>query len=411
MDLRSLGAGVAALREHNSSLVLRQILSSRGLSRSDIAMRVGLTEAAVSRITRDLIAAGLVREGEEVPAEPGQRGRRHVQLAANGNGAVFVAVSLTISDRRVSIVDLTGRRRAEASLPPELPHDYAALLDKVIASTRHLLGKTRMPRHRVLGIAIATAGAVDQLSGRVAASSLAVLEGQALAADLSRQLRVPAIVETIGNTFGLAEAHRSMRQGGAEMAGPSLVVHVAFGLGVSVMIDGQLMRTGGDERVAGHVPVPGGMSRCVCGARGCLMAEAGGYGILRRLAGIAADAPRQGWAQMHPDALQDAVRRSRTNGDSAAGIMAQAGRLLGERLFDVGSAIAPRRILLGGPLAAADPFVAGVADGLAAAHARIGGAPPALRVSAIDYLQATELLAIEEFALNRPLAVGLAPVA
>ncbi|CAH0161114.1 ROK family transcriptional regulator [Roseomonas sp. CECT 9278] len=411
MDLRSLGAGVAALREHNSALVMRQILSSQGLSRSEIAIRVGLTEAAVSRITRDLIDAGLVREGEEVRAEPGQRGRRQVQLEANGNGALFLAVSLTISDRRVSIVDLTGRRRAEAALPPALPDHYGTLVDKVVAGARHLLGKSRLPRQRILGLAVATAGAVDQASGRVTASSLAVLEGQDVAGELSGRLRLPAIVETIGNTFGLAEAHRAMREGSAAMAGPSLVVHVAFGLGVSVMLDGQLIRTGGDERVAGHVPVPGGRARCVCGAQGCLMAEAGGYGILRRLDAIAPEAPRQGWAEMRPDALRDAVHRSNAGGNEAARVMAEAGRLLGERLLDIGASIAPRRVLLGGPLAAAEPFVAGVGRGLAAAHARIGSLPPALRVSAIDYLRATELLAIEEFALNRPLLPSLAPVA
>lgn len=403
MNLRSHGASVAALRDHNLALVLRQIIASPGSSRTEIAARIGLTDAAVSRITRDLIEAGLVHEGDEVPGGPGQRGRRQVQLSPDGNGAAFVAVSLTISDRRVSIVDLGGRRRAEAGLPRALPRRYGTLVDDVVASVRGVLARARIPRQRVLGLAITTAGAVDRTSGHVAASSLAVLEGRTPSVDLSDRLRLPAIVETIGNTFGMAEAHRAMREGGRAMAGPSLAVHVAFGLGMSFMLDGQLIRTGGDERMAGHVPVAGGTGRCVCGARGCLMAEAAGYGILRRLAGMPADAPRQGWDEMRPEALSDAVARSKAGDRPAVAVMADAGQLLGERLFDIAAVLAPRRVLLGGPLAGAPVFVDGVGQGLARAHARMGAPPPSLHVSAIDYLQATEILAIEEFALRRPL--------
>lgn len=405
MDQRILGASVAALRDHNLALVLRQIVASPGLSRTEIAARIGLTDAAVSRITRELIDAGFVREGEEVPAEPGQRGRRHVRLAPDGRGAFFLAASLTISDRRVSIVDLTGRRRAEAPLPAQLPRDYLALVDAVAGAARHLLGKTRTPRSRVLGLAVATAGAVDQISGRVLASSLVTLQGQNLASDLSRALNLPTNVETIGNTFGLAEAHRAA-QAGSEMSGPSLVIHVAFGLGVSFMLDGQPVRHGGDERTAGHVPVAGGTHRCICGAKGCLMAEAAGYGVLRRLASLPATAPGQRWEEMRPDALRDAVARAQGGDAEVVKVMATAGHLLGLHLFDIGAVFAPRRVLLGGPLAAAPSFVDGVRQGMAEAHARAGGSAPMLSVSGIDYLQATELLAIEEFALRRPLGLG-----
>jgi hypothetical protein len=114
---------------------------------------------------------------------------------------------------------------------------------------------------------------------------------------------------------------------------------------------------------------------------------------------------------MDADALKDAVVQSEAAGSRVASVMEAAGRLLGERLFDIGSAVAPRRVLLGGPLAAAAPFVAGVRAGLGSAHARTGSVAPALRVSDIDYLHATELLAIEEFALLRPAILGVSAVA
>jgi predicted NBD/HSP70 family sugar kinase len=405
MNIRHVGTRVAALRDHNQSLVLRQILLHRGMSRTEIATRIGLTDAAVSRITRDLIASGLVREGPEAPAEPGQRGRRHVQLEPDGTGAGFLAVNLTVSDRRVSLVDLAGQRRAEAALPSNLQRDYDALMAKAADIARRLPSQARFSRARILGVAVTTAGAVDQTTGLVSASSLTILQGRDVGGDLGALLGTPVIVETVGNAFGLAEAHRATRQRGAVMSGPSLLVHGAFGLGVSVMLDGVPVRTGGDERLASHLQVAGAHHRCICGATGCLMTEAAGYGVLRRLDGVTAAGKRQSWEDMRPEALRAAIAASRSGDPAAASAMTVAGRTLGRHLFALGAAVTPQRILLGGPLAASPQYVEGLRAGLAEAFSTVSKAQPALLVSTIDYLQAAEILAIEEFALRRPLSL------
>jgi predicted NBD/HSP70 family sugar kinase len=405
MNIRHVGTSVAALRDHNQSLVLRQILLHRGTSRTEIATRIGLTDAAVSRITRDLIASGLVREGPEAPAEPGQRGRRHVQLEPDGTGAGFLAVNLTVSDRRVSLVDLAGQRRAEAALPSTLQRDYDALMAEAADIARRLPSQARFSRARILGVAVTTAGAVDQKTGLVSASSLTILQGRDVGGDLGALLGTPVIVETVGNAFGLAEAHRATRQRRAVMSGPSLLVHGAFGLGVSVMLDGVPVRTGGDERLASHLQVAGARHRCICGATGCLMTEAAGYGVLRRLDGVTATGKRQSWEDMRPEALHAAIAASRSGDPAAASAMTVAGRTLGRHLFALGAAVTPQRILLGGPLAASPQYVEGLRAGLAEVFTTVSKAQPALLVSAIDYLQAAEILAIEEFALRRPLSL------
>src|SRR5258708_38754376 len=76
----STGSDVQQLRDHNRSLVLRWLSRQAGLSRSDIAQRVGLTDAAISRILRDLIDEGLVDEGGPI-VDARRPGRRHIGLA------------------------------------------------------------------------------------------------------------------------------------------------------------------------------------------------------------------------------------------------------------------------------------------------------------------------------------------
>ncbi len=403
-----------SVREHNQGLVLGHIMRLSGLSRSEIAERVGLTGAALSRITRELIDSGLVMEGRTQAGTPGQRGRRLVELLPRPRGAFFLAVSLTISDRRVALLDLTGQRLAEAPLPAALPRSYPALLDAIVAAAQGLLAGQRVRRARLLGLAVVTSGAVDSAAGRILDASLDVLRGRDIAQELGGRLGLPVVVDTVGRAVGMAEAllaQRGTGQGGtgrgggrAELHGPTLVGHVAFGLGTTLLFNGVPVRSVADERLAGHIRVSGAKGRCVCGATGCLMTAAAGFGILGRLA----DDPGRAatWRDMRPRDLARAVAAANAGEARAARVFREAGLVLGRTLFALGASVGPKRVILAGPVPAALPFADAARAGLRAGYERAGLAPPPLLISDVDYLHAAELLAIVEFALTRPLDLG-----
>ena len=71
------------VRAVNRSAVLTQIAKHRLLSRRALADRTGLTAAAISRISRELIDAGIVSESDELDVAngPGRR-TRALQLSS-----------------------------------------------------------------------------------------------------------------------------------------------------------------------------------------------------------------------------------------------------------------------------------------------------------------------------------------
>jgi predicted NBD/HSP70 family sugar kinase len=403
MNATQSASRATSVRGHNQGLVLGHIMRLSGLSRSEIAERVGLTGAAISRITRELIDSGLVMEGRTQAGTPGQRGRRLVELLPRPGGAFFLAVSLTISDRRVALLDLTGRRLAEAPLPAALPRAYPALLEAIVAAAQGLLAGPRPPRARLLGLAVVTSGAVDSAAGRILDASLDVLRGRAIAEDLGGRLGLPVVVDTVGRAVGMAEALLAQRNG-TELHGPTLVGHVAFGLGTTLLFNGAPVRSVADERLAGHIPVPGAKGRCVCGATGCLMTAAAGFGILGRLA----EAPTRlaTWRDMRPRDLARAVAAANAGEARPARVFREAGQVLGRTLFALGAPVGPKRVILAGPVPEARPFADAALAGLREGYERAGLMPPPLLISRVDYLHAAELLAIVEFALSRPLDLG-----
>jgi hypothetical protein len=91
----STGTGVQQVRDDNRGLLLLWRSRQGGLSRSDIAQRVSLTDVAISRIVRDLINAGLVGDGDPIIAAS-RPGRRHIGLALVPDAAYIAAVRLTV---------------------------------------------------------------------------------------------------------------------------------------------------------------------------------------------------------------------------------------------------------------------------------------------------------------------------
>ena len=75
------------LKRQNRLQILRVIRENGPISRVDIAAELELTRAAVTIITNEMIAQGVLQELGEAPIEPDklQKGRRKVLIGINAN--------------------------------------------------------------------------------------------------------------------------------------------------------------------------------------------------------------------------------------------------------------------------------------------------------------------------------------
>ena len=90
------------LRRHNRDAVLGLIKTHGAISRTGIAQRIGLTNAAVSRICKELMDVGLIEEGERV-VHKGHAGRRQVALQLSAHGAFVLGIAVTLNAREIVI--------------------------------------------------------------------------------------------------------------------------------------------------------------------------------------------------------------------------------------------------------------------------------------------------------------------
>lgn len=385
-----------ASRASNRSAVLARVLHARRTSRSQIAADLGLSVGAVSRITHELIAAGLLAAvGDHAPA--GKPGRRFVELAVATGGAYVIGVSLEASVQHLSIIDLAGHevRRTQLRFPNlRNPAKSIAWLANEVDRQIKASGIERM---RVLGAGVTPVGVVDTAQGTVIDSPLQGWRHVDLATPLRDTLGLPVRVDSMLNALTLAEHAHGLSRGRNDV----VLVHTTLGIGASLLAGGRVIRGSGMQAgQLAHARVAGSSQLCICGRRGCLTALASGHAILASLGQPTLPGSN---LEERLGALTSVLERASRGDEPAVTAIHAAGRSLGRFISASMALTAPELLLLGGRLGSHESYVRGAQQGLQecmAAHAA-----PDVRVTSMSGDRAAAFMAIEDLVCAAPLDI------
>ncbi|RKE17209.1 ROK family protein [Streptomyces sp. TLI_171] len=258
------GPQPVADRPDHAAAVLRAVLDRGPVARTAIVRATGLSAAAVSRHTADLIGMGLLWQPPE-SAQPPRPGRPSIPLDIDSSHHLAAGVHIAVPHLTFSLTDLRGRVVASAHLPRadrpgEVLGEVAARLPAFLS--RHAAGRS------VLGLGVVTGGWVDPEAGVLVENAALGWRDVPVRDALRRAVRLPVHVE--GHARALAHAEMLFGRVGAEV-----LVHLFVGNAVDaaiatggVLLQGRRHGTGG----IAHLPVPGSSRPCPCGRTGCLQA-------------------------------------------------------------------------------------------------------------------------------------------
>ena len=161
---------------------------------------------------------------------------------------------------------------------------------------------------------------------------------------------MPVEIENSGRACALAQAW-AMRDDLASAAGDLVFVSVSDGLGVGVMIHGEVLR--GRNNIAGefgHVPLSLDGPRCSCGANGCWEAYVSNRATLARYFGRPAEPTGPVRRDQRGFTIDDLIARARARDAKAAAALEATARYLGLGLASVINALDPARVYIGGEI-------------------------------------------------------------
>jgi predicted NBD/HSP70 family sugar kinase len=148
-------------------------------------------------------------------------------------------------------------------------------------------------------------------------------------------------------------------RGESAAAGDLVFVSVSDGVGVGVIINGEVLR--GRHNIAGefgHVPLSLDGPRCSCGANGCWEAYISNRATLARYFGRAAQEPRPEPVEQRHFGIDDLIARARAHDAKAVAAIESTARYLGLGLASVINALDPARVYIGGEITGAWDLIA-----------------------------------------------------
>lgn len=333
-------------RAINRQIVLGLLRSHPEMSRAELARRLGMQRSAVGRIVGDLVAEGLVCES---PAPTTSRGRRPTLLRLDSRERCAVAVDVRVTRTSVAVTDLTGRElSAVESFPTD--RDPALFVLHLAREVRRVLA-LNPAAGACQGVGIAFPGMLDRAGAVVVHAPALGWRGVALRDPLAASLGLPVFVENAVKAWALAQV---WAQRGEAPARDMVFVNVSDGVGVGVVIGGEVLR--GRHNVAGelgHLPLNVDGPRCACGATGCWEAYVSNLATVSRYVGLVLAPGEPVPPEVARVSVDEVIARARGGDGRAQAALLSTGHYLGLGLASVVNALDPDRVYIGGEITAA----------------------------------------------------------
>ncbi|MTI18136.1 ROK family transcriptional regulator [Rhodobacteraceae bacterium RKSG542] len=234
---------------HSHKRVLECLRRYDPMPRNQLAALLGLTAGSLTRISRDLIEAGLVCEGEKIASG---RGQPALPLALNGSGAYSLGITFHLKEMEVVLLDFAGnvehKKRVpfDAQNPENIPANTAEVLPQMLA-------QAGVAREQVLGVGMAFSGYFHRYTGDFQPPEpLRRWRSGELQERFTAELGLPVFADNVANAAALAEFYSGQWRGVENV----VCLHLGYGVGGALILNGQPFRgtSGNAGEIGGMFP-------------------------------------------------------------------------------------------------------------------------------------------------------------
>ncbi len=316
-----------------SERVFTLILTQGPISRVAIARRTGLSQAAVTKVAKPLVAAGYLEETADRERTGPGAGRPASPLQIRADREFFVGIKIT----RYHLIGVLTDLRADvlARLTWDLADlDPAAIVRQLAAMVSWLRDAEPSFRERSRCLGVAVSGDVDRRRGTVGYSPFLDWHDVPLAQLITDATGLTVTIENDVKALAVGEHWFGAGVGVRDFG----VVTLGQGIGSALVIDDRLVSGAyGVAGELGHTPVGGEEPVCRCGGRGCLEAIAASEILTQAVRAVTGDASL---------GFPNAVRLAQSGQPEARAIFHRAARAVGRGVASLANLTGPERVII-----------------------------------------------------------------
>lgn len=260
----------------NAKKIAALIMAHKELTRTQLCDMTGLTGAAVSRITRDMIDTGLLVEGGEI-VNAKRAGRREVILRIRAEHAHVLGMTITGNRRNLILATAAGDILEEIDMIEVSLSNPDEALKCFCDALKDCVDRHGLSLSDIAGVGVSMSITATSSTELVTASPLG-WKNVNVREILEAELSVPVVIEARATSILRADLLDQHNYASA------FLINVALGVGSSAYVNQELI-TPGSTGFGGltHLAVHGDPSHCYCGRTGCLEVSGGGHAILAHL--------------------------------------------------------------------------------------------------------------------------------
>ncbi|WP_313607048.1 ROK family transcriptional regulator [Rhizobium sp.] len=309
---------------NTQAAVLRYLRRKQSASRAEIAELCGVTPAAVSMMTRDLIERGIVLEGAKRQVG---RGAPQIDLSLDPSIGFALGVHANRFSITLSLLDFGGKMVGELHLPGRYD-TFAEVQTEIRNGKDRLLAQGGIDGNRLIGAGIAMPTRFRHGAAFLdLAQEVISWAGPDLTVSLQESLGCAVVIENDANAAAMGE----LTLGNAAAYENFVYLYLSEGIGSGIIIGRQLYR--GNLGNAGEI--------------GALRARGLSRPSFEDLAEWCASRSGKVPTDRSPDAWKNYLD---TNRDVLGDWLTRAGPEIARLVFPVSAVLAPQAIYIGGTL-------------------------------------------------------------
>ena len=337
-------------RERSLATLFTTILTRGPISRRDAARAIGMSQAAVTKLVKPMIAHHYVTEQEGFSEGPG---RPLIPLVIDAKRHTAIGIKVAPRELIGVVVDLHAEvhESQRVDLHDSHPDHVVRAIGRLV---RDLLDRAPHAESGCVGVGVGLGGHVDGRRGVVPYSPTLNWHNVDLRRMLSEEVSLPVLIENDVNTLAVAEQWFGAGRDTSTFA----LVTVGAGVGGAIVIDDQLWHgVSGAAGELGHNIIDPDGPHCHCGKRGCVESMASDGAIMRAIEA------RTGRTLSN---VAEAVAMAHAGDVAAEQAFRTAGRALGQGLAMIVNLLNPPLVILSGEgISASDLFMDALHEELA----------------------------------------------
>ncbi len=341
---------VDLVKQLNGAAVYRLIDQHGPISRIQVADISQLAPASVTKITRQLLERGLIKE---VAQQASTGGRRAISMETEVAPFHSVAVRLGRDYVQISLYDLGGKELTSAYhefhylYQDELTDGLRHYIEQFIADADHLIDQ-------LIAIGIVLPGLVNPETGVVEYMHNAEVDALALGDIISDHFGVECF---IGNDIrGLALAEHYF--GASKDCQDSILISVGRGTGAGMIVNGEIF-LGYNRNVGeiGHIQIDPLGAQCQCGNFGCLETVASNPAIVRRVNQLLQQGYSSSLTDLDTISIEDICLHANMGDELARQTLIKVGNQLGKAVAITVNLFNPQKIVIAGQITTAQELI------------------------------------------------------